>query len=178
MELEGIGERPTLMDRANVAAVLGVAVLSVAGCGFVGMASGGARASTSFPGAAPGSACLSTPTTGDSTVMVEWVDFVQLHGTQFLAGVDGQIPAVAADQLGPVVGRVGCELSVLKFRSAPGRAVDGDAAFVSPGTEVHAVRGYPASCRIAVPIAGVNRVYLAQTEVGGVSRAAPCAEAP
>jgi len=55
--------------------------------------------------------------------------------------------------------------------------VDGDAAFVDVGTEVHSVRGYGTECRVAVEVDGVNRVYLAHTEVGGVSRPVPCATA-
>lgn len=170
------------MNRATVAAVLGVAMLSAAGCGSASDdATGGGKPTTSVtsrPDAAPGSACLSTPTTGDSTVMVDWVDFVQLDGTQYLASADGQVPAVATNQLRSVVGRVECQLSVLKFHAEPGPAVDGDAAFIKVGTEVHAVQGYETSCRVAAQIAGVNRVYLAHTTLDGVSRAVPCANAP
>ena len=110
--------------------------------------------------------------------MVDWVDFVQLDGTQYIAGVDGKVPVIASNQLGPVVGRVACELSVLKFHEQPGPAVDGDAAFIKVGTEVRAVRGYGTSCRVAVQIGGVNRVYLAHADLAGVSRAVPCAKAP
>ncbi len=175
--------RQTIMNRANIAAVLGVAMLSAAGCGSASdVATGGSEPKNSIssrPNAARGSACISTPTTGDSTVMVvDWVDFVQLDGTQYVAGVDGKVPAIASNQLGSVVGRVECELSVLKFHAEPGPAVDGDAAFITVGTEVHAVEGYGTSCRVAAQIAGVNRVYLAQAYLGGVSRAVPCAKAP
>ncbi|MEP6651030.1 MAG: hypothetical protein ABJA74_14155 [Lapillicoccus sp.] len=48
--------------------------------------------------------------------MVDWVDFVQLHGMHYIAGLDENVPAVASDQLGAVVGRVECQLSVLKFQ--------------------------------------------------------------
>ena len=165
-----------------MAAGLGVAMLRPVGCGSVSdRAPAGSEPTNSIssrPDAARGSACLSTPTTGDSTVMVDWVDFVQLDGTQYVAGVDGKVSAIASNQLGPVVGRVECELSVLKFLAEPGPAVDGDAAFLKVGTEVHAVRGYATSCRVAAQIAGVNRVYLAQSELAGVSRAVPCAKAP
>ncbi len=110
--------------------------------------------------------------------MVDWADFVQLGGTQYVAGVDGKVPAITSNQLGSVVGRVECELSVLKFHAEPGPAVDGDAAFIKVGTEVHAVRGYGTSCRVAARVAGVNHVYLAHADLNGVSRAVPCAKAP
>ena len=157
-------------------------MLSAGGCGSArDVTTGGSEPTNSISSnhnAARASACLGTPTTGDSTVMVDWVDFVQFDGTQYVAGVDGKVSAIASNQLGPVVGRVECELSVLKFLAEPGPAVDGDAAFLKVGTEVHAVRGYATSCRVAAQIAGVNRVYLAQSELAGVSRAVPCAKAP
>ena len=157
-------------------------MLSAAGCGSArDVVTGGSEPTNSIsshPDAARESACLSTPTTGSSTVMVDWVDFVQLDGTQYIAGLDGKVPAIAANELGSVVGRVKCELSVLKFHAEPGPAVDGDAAFLKVGTEMHAVRGYATSCRVAAQIAGVNRVYLAHADLAGVSRAVPCAKAP
>lgn len=170
------------MSRANVAAVLGVAILSTAGCGSVSdVLTGGAEPTTSIssqPDAATGSACRTTPTTGDSTVMVDWVDFVQLDGIQYVAVNDGKVPDLAWNQLGSVVGRVECELSVLKFHTQPGPPADGDAAFIKVGTDVHAVRGYGTSCRVAALSAGVNRVYLAHADLDGVSRAVSCAKAP
>ena len=110
--------------------------------------------------------------------MVDWVDFVQLHGIQYVAGLDRNVAAVASDQLGSAVGRVECQLSVLKFQAEPGPAVDGDAAFLDVGTEVRAIRGYEPSCRVAARIDGINRVYLAHVDVDGVSKAVPCAKAP
>ena len=108
--------------------------------------------------------------------MVDWVDFVELNGIQYVAGDDATVPATASNQLGPVVGRVDCELSALKFLTEPGPAVDGDAAFIKVGTAVHAIRGYGTRCRVVVQIAGVNRVYLAHADLAGVSRAVPCAK--
>ena len=110
--------------------------------------------------------------------MVDWVDFVQLHGIQYIADLGGSGPSVASDQLGSAVGRVECQLSVLKFQAQPGPAVDGDAAFLAVGTEVHAIRGYEPSCRVAARIDGINRVYLAHVDAAGVSTAVPCPKAP
>ncbi len=182
MEPRRTSARQTIMNRASIAAVLAGAILGSAACGSASeVVTGGKEPTNSIsahPDAARESACLRTPTTGDSTVMVDWVDFVQLAGTQYVAGVDGKVPSIASNQLGPVVGRVKCELSVLKFNAEPGPAVDGDAAFIKVGTKVHAVRGYGTSCRVSVSIAGVNRVYLAHADRAGVSRAVACAKAP
>lgn len=110
--------------------------------------------------------------------MVDWVDFVQLNGTQYLAGLDGNVPAVASEELGSAVGKVQCQLSKLKFQAPPGPAVDGDAAFIAVGTELHAIQGYAPSCRLAARIGGVNRVYLAHADVAGVSKPVACAKQP
>ncbi len=170
------------MKRANIAVVIVLAMLSTAGCGTVanvGTGVSGPEPSTSSASdQQPGSACLTTPLTGDSRVMVDWVDFVQLHGTEYLAGLDGKVPAVATEQLGSAVGRVQCQLSVLKFQAQPGPAVDGDASFIAIGTDIHAIRGFQPSCRVAARVDGVNRVYLAHADIDGVSKAVPCAKAP
>ena len=153
------------MRRATLAAWVGFALWSVAGCGAVngvgtdvddpsGSLGAGAQPAT-------GSACLTTPTTGDSTVMVEWVDFVQLHGIRYVADPVGKGPEVGSDRVGRVVGRVTCELSSLEFHSPPGPSVDGDAAFLHVGTPVHALRGYPTACRVVARVAGESLVYVA-----------------
>jgi hypothetical protein len=135
---------------------------------------------SAFPAAGPlPSACENTNRNhGNAVVMVDWVDFVQLFGTQYIAGLDGHVPPVASAQLGAVVGRVRCQLSALKFSEMPGPNVDDDAAFLPIGTEVHAIDGFEPSCRVAARIDGANRVYLAHHNVGGYSKALPCAKAP
>ena len=171
-----------LVRRVDIAAVSGLVMLSAAGCGSAGNVGtdvpGRERPTASPANPQRGSACRTTPTTGDSTVMVDWVDVVQLHGVQYISGLDGTVPAVAPTQLGPVVGRVQCQLSVLTFQAQPGPPVDGDAAFLPIDTEVHAIRGYPPSCRVAAPVGGVNRVYLAHADVDGVSKPLAWAPAP
>lgn len=168
------------MKRVGIGAVIGLVMLSAAGCGTVGNSGtdvpGPEGSTTSSGNPQRGSACRTTPTTGDSTIMVDWVDMVQLHGVQYISDLDGTLSAVAPAQLGPVVGRVQCQLNVLKFQTEPGPPVDGDAPFLPIGTEVHAIRGYQPTCRVAAQVGGVNRVYLAHTDVAGVSKPLPCAE--
>ena len=167
------------MNRTPIAAIIGLVLLNTAGCGTLGSGVGGPQPSAlSTANPKSGSACLTTSSTGDSRVMVDWVDFVQIHGTQYLAGLDGKVPAIPSSELGSVVGTVQCQLSVLKFQAQPGPAADGDAAFLAIGTDVHAIVGYQPSCRVAARVDGLNRVYLAHALVGGVSKAAKCAKAP
>jgi hypothetical protein len=103
---------------------------------------------------------------------------VQLDETQYVADLEGKVPPVPMDELGPVVGTVECTLSDLKFHSVPGPAVNGDAALIGVGTTLHAVRGYSRSCRIAAAIAGSNHVYVAHEQVAGVARVVACTKAP
>jgi hypothetical protein len=140
-------------------------------------ASSSPSTASSSPSSAPASECDKTSRKRNSVAMVDWVDFVQLHGTQFVAD-DGPGPPVASAQMGAVVGRVQCQLSALKFSEQPGPIVDGDAAFLPIGTQVHSVLGFEPSCRIAARFRGTNRVYLAHHDVGGRSKALPCPKAP
>lgn len=163
-----------------VAALVSVAVLLTA-CGngsrpvVTGVTTN--TAVTSSRGSPTASACTDTPTGGISTVMIDWIDFVRLEGIEYVADLQGRVPAVPARRLGPLVGRVECQLSGLRFSQPPGPAVDGDAAFLPVGTEVHAIAGIEPRCRVAAKVDGSVRVYLAHGEVNGVSRPVPCATA-
>ena len=169
-----------LMKRLPLIALAGMPLLLATACGSTGRAGvDNPRTSvTSHFRSAPASACTSASSKGNPMVMVEWVDFVQLEGRQYIAGVDDAVSPVPSSQLGAVVGRVTCQLSALKFSKEPGPSVDGDAAFLAIGTEVRAIQGFEPSCRVAARIDGANRVYLAHRDVGGFSKAVPCAKAP
>jgi hypothetical protein len=171
------------MKRLPIVALAGLPLLLTVACAspshVVVVAS--ARGSSVDPthSSAPASACENTNRhPGNAVVMVDWVDFVRLSGTEYIAGLDGQVAPVAPAQLGAVVGRVRCQLSALTFSEMPGPNVDGDAAFLRIGTEVHAIDGFEPSCRVAARIDGANRVYLAHHNVGGYSKALPCVKAP
>ena len=169
------------MKRLSIVALVGLPLLFTAACASPSHLAGVADSGSSVDptrSSATASACENTPRQGNSSVLVDWVDFVQLSGTQYLASRDPQVPPVAPAQLGAVVGRVRCQLSALKFSQQPGPNVDGDAAFLPIGTEVHAIDGFEPSCRVAARIDGANRVYLALHNVGGYSKAVPCAKAP
>jgi hypothetical protein len=164
-------------------AIVAVASL-LAACGRAATPAGGgidvggtgiSVTTVSGQGSAPTATCTDRAAGGRAAVMVDWIDFVQLDGIQYVASLDGPTLEVPQEQLGPVVGRVQCQLSALTYAREPGPAKDGDAAFLAIGTEVHAVRGYQPRCRVAALINGTYRAYLAHQEVGGVSSPAPCA---
>lgn len=106
-------------------------------------------------------ACGPSPGGGCRNVQIDWVDFVQVGSTQYVAGLDPQT-TVAEAELGPVVAHV-------KFKldgnvCDPGyRPKDGDAAFLDPGTPVFAVTGHPASRLLAARRNGRLVAYVAKT---------------
>lgn len=140
-------------------------------------ASSSPSSARSSPSSARVSECDKTSSKSNSVVMVNWVDFVQLGDLQFIAD-EGPGPSMVSSQMLAVVGRVRCQLSALKFSEDPGPSVDGDASFLTVGTEVHSVLGFEPACRVAARLRGTIRVYLAHHDVGGHSTAVPCAKAP
>jgi hypothetical protein len=173
-------QQEVLVKRTGIAlAVAAVVVLSAGACtgtGGPGAAPGAGPATSA--GRQPVSACSTGSTSGNETAIVDWVDFVQLKGIQYYAGYDGTLPPVPKEQLGATVGLVECRLSDLHFTGPPGTPVDGDAAFIPVGTPVRSIKGFDPACRVAVEVEGVNRLYLAHTDVQGVTKAVPCAQAP
>ena len=107
------------------------------------------------------SACQLPGSTQDcSNVQIDWVDFIQVGSTQYVAG-PGDAPTLQASDLGPVVGHV-------KFKVAgnvcdPGyKLKDGDAAFLEPGTPIFQVNGHPASQVLAASRSGQIVSYIAK----------------
>jgi hypothetical protein len=98
---------------------------------------------------------------GCSDVQIDWVDFIQLGATQYLAGV-GAPTTIQEGDLGPVVARV-------KFKVAGNvcdpnyKPKDGDAAFLEPGTAIYQVNGQPVSKVVAAQRNGQIVTYVAKT---------------
>ncbi|MDT5113582.1 MAG: hypothetical protein QOE20_5472 [Mycobacterium sp.] len=97
--------------------------------------------------------------------IVDYVDFVEFGNVTYVVPLQGNASVHAAD-LGPVVGRVHCQL--VDSGAAPSyRAKTGDAAFVPVGAPLYSVHGWPASCRLAARHDSKLFVYLAQQQPGG-----------
>lgn len=95
------------------------------------------------------SAACQLPGTTTACPQIDWVDFVQLGSTQYVAGI--QSPGtIDQSQLGPVIAHV-------KFRveghvcDPSYRPKDGDAAFLDPGVAIYAVNGQPTTQVVAAP---------------------------
>jgi hypothetical protein len=95
-----------------------------------------------------------------STVQIDWVDFIQIGSTQYVAG-PGAPTTLQESELGPVVGHV-------KFKVAGNvcdpnyHPKDGDAAFLEPGAPIYEVVGRPSSQAVAAKRNGQIRIYEAK----------------
>ncbi len=101
---------------------------------------------------------------GCDTVQIDWVDFIQVGSTEYVAGPG--VPATLQESdLGPVVGQV-------KFRvdgnicDPKYKPKDGDAAFLEPGTPVYEVKGSPPSQVLAARRNGQILRYQAMAPAG------------
>jgi hypothetical protein len=98
---------------------------------------------------------------GCGAVQIDWVDFIQVGSTRYLAG-PGSPTILRQSDLGPVVARV-------RFRVAgnvcdPGyRVKDGDAAFLDPGTPIYEVTRKPADQVLAAERNGQIESYEARS---------------
>ena len=86
------------------------------------------------------------------TAQIDWVDFIQIGSTQYVAG-PGAPEEVDQRDLGDVVTHV-------KFRLSGNvcdpnyRPKDGDASFLDPGTPVYQLAGYAPAQAVAASRAG------------------------
>src|SRR3954447_26392262 len=113
---------------------------------------------------------------GGAYATVDYVDFVQANGRNYIAGLT-RVPPLGSTDLGARVLTVRCSFSDLNDRTgkmAPSPR-DGDAAFLTPGTPVYAIRGWPPNCRLAAREHGQLRVFLAYRPGGKVATPESCA---
>ena len=94
------------------------------------------------------------------TSQIDWVDFIQVGSTQYLAGL-GSPPTIQESDLGPVYAHVKFKVSG-NVCDPNYRLKDGDAAFLEPGTSIYQVSGYSASERLAARRDGRIEVYEAK----------------
>ena len=103
--------------------------------------------SCQFPGTTP--SC--------STVMIDWINFIQVGQTQYVAGPQN-VEAVKEADLAAVYTHV-------KFKVAGNvcdpnyRPKDGDAAFLEAGTPVYQIKGYSSTDRLAALFNGSYAIY-------------------
>jgi hypothetical protein len=91
--------------------------------------------------------------------MIDWVNFVQLGRTHYVAGPES--PTVLKDtDLGSVYATVKFKVSG-NVCDTNYKLKDGDAAFLDPGTPVYQVNGHPPSEQLAARFNGSILLYRA-----------------
>jgi hypothetical protein len=118
---------------------------------------------------------LSPP--GGGMAAVDYVDFLQANGRQYISGLGRKGPSISPAELGPVVLQVRCSYSAANDATGLvfGKPRDGDAAFLAPGTNVYEVRGWSPLCRLAAMHDHELTVYLAYRADTHVATPEPCA---
>ena len=104
---------------------------------------------------------------GRCNAQIEWVNFVQVGTTQYVAGLGSPDTLQEAD-LGPVYAHVKFKVSG-NICDPSYRLKDGDAAFLDPGTPIYEVSGYPPTERLAASFGGRMVLYRAMTPAGSGS---------
>lgn len=95
-----------------------------------------------------------------SNAQIDWVNFIQIGSTQYVAGLT-QAPAVLQDtDLGPVYAQVKFKVSG-NVCDPNYRLKDGDAAFLDAGTPIYQVNGQPPAQQLAARFNGQIVAYVA-----------------
>jgi hypothetical protein len=112
------------------------------------------------------SACCGQAAGGSSscTTQIEWVNFIQVGATQYVAGIE-RSPVLREPDLGPVYARVKFKVSG-NVCDPNYRIKDGDAAFLDPGTAIYPVNGHAAGEELAARFNGGIVVYRALASTG------------
>jgi hypothetical protein len=172
------------MRRASVVVAAAGAMALVVGCAGDERPVALRHPATTTPDSSAGTTAVDDcPSTlagkGGGYAAVDYVDFVQANGHNYIAGLHPVAPIRASD-LGSRVLTVRCSFSQLNDRTKrmTPKPRDGDAAFLTPGTPVYSVNGWPATCRLAAREGGQLRVFLAYRSGGTVATPEDCALHP
>jgi hypothetical protein len=103
------------------------------------------------------SACQLPGLPQSCNAQIDWINFIQVRNTQYVAG-PGTPATLQESDLGPVYMRVKFKLSG-HVCDPSYRPKDGDAAFLDPGTPVYQLGGYPPAERLAAHFNGQLVLY-------------------
>src|SRR5712692_6984293 len=102
-------------------------------------------------------ACQLPGSSSGCSAQIDWVNFIQVGSTQFVAGP--QSPKVLQESdLGPVYASVKFKVSG-NVCDPSYRLKDGDAAFLDPGTPIYQVNGQSPAVELAARFGGQIVVY-------------------
>ena len=106
-------------------------------------------------------ACQSPGSSSTCNAQIDWVNFIQVGSTQYVAGLQPPTSLQNSD-LGPVYTHIKFKVSG-NVCDPNYRLKDGDAAFLEAGTPVYQVNGYPPSDQLAAMFNGSLVVFRAMT---------------
>ena len=137
------GLRRTCVNRAW-AALASAALVLAAGCT-------GSSAPPETGGTTPVADRGCPSVHGRGYAAIDYVDFIQAFGHQYVAGLGSRPSRVNRSDLGRVVLRSHCSFSALNDlpHKSPGEPRDGDTGFLAPGTPVYSIDGWSTQCRLA-----------------------------
>ena len=94
------------------------------------------------------------------TAQIDWINFIEVGSTQYVAGLGSSPDVLQQSDLGPVYSQV--KFKVNGNVCDPNyRVKDGDAAFLDPGTPIYQISGRPASQQLAAQFNGAIVIYRA-----------------
>lgn len=106
-------------------------------------------------------ACQLPGSSSTCNAQIDWVNFVQVGSTQYIAGPQSSTVLQESD-LGRVYAHVKFKVSG-NVCDPNYRLKDGDAAFLDAGTPIYQVNGQPAAAELAARFNGSIVVYRANT---------------
>src|SRR3979411_771786 len=107
-------------------------------------------------------ACQWPGSTPSCNAQIDWVNFIQVGTTQYVAGLTQAPTVVQESDLGPVYAHVKFKVSG-NVCDTNYRLKDGDAAFLDAGTPIYQVNGQPPAQQLAARFNGQIVVYTAMT---------------
>jgi hypothetical protein len=106
-------------------------------------------------------ACQLPGATSTCNAQIDWVNFIQVGSTQYVAGQDSP-GSIQESDLGDVYAKVKFKVSG-NVCDPNYRLKDGDAAFLDPGTPIYQVKDQPPARQLAAKFNGGIVVYRAPT---------------
>ena len=103
-------------------------------------------------------ACQLPGATPACRAQIDWVNFIEVGSTQYVAGLGASPTALPESDLGAVYAHVRFRVSG-HVCDPHYKLKDGDAAFLDPGTPIYMVAGHPPSEELAARFNGSMRVY-------------------
>jgi hypothetical protein len=106
-------------------------------------------------------ACQLPGTSSSCNSQIDWVNFIEVGHTQYVAGPQSSTILQEGD-LGPVYTHVKFKVSG-NVCDPNYRLKDGDAAFLDVGTPIYQINGQPPTAQLAARFGGQIVVYAART---------------